>query len=330
MKKSFKRKGRKINENGAHTAELEIDDPSFLVRFFGIEQDHVAVMEDALEVCMSSRGNKIFVQGDAAGVDSAVKIIRKCEALVKAGNPVESLELGRVVATLIDEPTAPVEEMNRDIVFHAPGMRTIVPKSPSQKAYIDAMRRHDLTFAIGPAGTGKTYLAVAMAVAFLKQRKFQRVILTRPAVEAGEKLGYLPGDLIEKVNPYLRPLYDALNDMMDIDKSRTLIERSVIEVAPLAFMRGRTLNASFIILDEAQNTSIAQMKMFLTRLGFDSKAVIAGDITQVDLDPQVQSGLIDANVLLQKIPGIAFCYFTEKDVVRHPLVQHIIKRYETR
>jgi phosphate starvation-inducible PhoH-like protein len=246
------------------------------------------------------------------------------------GRGIEPGELSRIVHTMIDDPDLPVEEISNDVILHAPGRRVIAPKSPGQKIYVDAMRAHDVVFSIGPAGTGKTYLAVAVALAYLARKQYRRIILTRPAVEAGEKLGYLPGDLIEKVNPYLRPLYDALNDMMDIEKSQGLLEKGVIEVAPLAFMRGRTLNSSFIILDEAQNTSIAQMKMFLTRLGFDSKAVIAGDITQIDLPAETRSGLVDANELLQGIPGMAFCYFTEKDVVRHPLVQEIIRRYDER
>ena len=208
--------------------------------------------------------------------------------------------------------------------------RIIAPKGLAQKRYIEALREHDIVFGIGPAGTGKTYLAMAMAVAALMQKKVKRIILTRPAVEAGEKLGFLPGDLAEKVNPYLRPLYDAMHDMMDLDKAQALIQRGQIEVAPLAFMRGRTLNEAFVILDEAQNTTAEQMKMFLTRLGYDSKAVITGDVTQVDLPEGRKSGLSDATNLLTGTEGIAFCTFTDVDVVRHPLVARIVRAYEAR
>jgi phosphate starvation-inducible PhoH-like protein len=207
--------------------------------------------------------------------------------------------------------------------------RAIHPKSFNQKQYVDAMRNYDIVIGIGPAGTGKTYLAMAMALASLLKKEVDRIILTRPAVEAGEKLGFLPGDLYEKVNPYLRPLYDALHDMMEMDKVSDFLHQGVIEVAPLAFMRGRTLNDSFVILDEAQNTTSEQMKMFLTRLGFNSKAVITGDITQIDLPAGKVSGLIEAKTILSRVPGIRFVYFTEKDVVRHPLVQEIVKAYES-
>jgi phosphate starvation-inducible PhoH-like protein len=208
--------------------------------------------------------------------------------------------------------------------------RVIAPKGVAQKRYLEVIRDHDVVFGIGPAGTGKTYLAMAMAVSALMQRKVKRIILTRPAVEAGEKLGFLPGDLAEKVNPYLRPLYDAMHDMMDLDKAQALIQRGSIEVAPLAFMRGRTLNDSFVILDEAQNTTAEQMKMFLTRLGYESKAVITGDVTQVDLPEGRKSGLSDAIHLLSGVEGIAFVNFTDVDVVRHPLVAKIVRAYDAR
>jgi phosphate starvation-inducible PhoH-like protein len=206
----------------------------------------------------------------------------------------------------------------------------VAPKGVAQQEYVRAIRTHDVVFGVGPAGTGKTYLAMASAVSALLERKYKRIILTRPAVEAGEKLGFLPGDLAEKVNPYLRPLYDALHDMMDMEKAQDLLARGTIEVAPLAFMRGRTLNASFVILDEAQNTTIDQMKMFLTRLGYDSKAVITGDVTQVDLPEGKRSGLSDALELLANVEGIAKCRFSDADVVRHPLVQRIIRAYDSR
>jgi phosphate starvation-inducible PhoH-like protein len=211
-----------------------------------------------------------------------------------------------------------------------PGRRPVGPRGLAQKRYVESIRTHDLTFGIGPAGTGKTYLAMACAVAALHARQVKRIVLTRPAVEAGEKLGFLPGDLAEKVNPYLRPLYDALGDMLDVDKAQGLIQRGHIEVAPLAFMRGRTLNDSFVILDEAQNTTSEQMRMFLTRLGYSSKAVVTGDVTQVDLPEGRTSGLAEARELLDGVEGIALCHFSAADVVRHPLVQKIIVRYEER
>jgi phosphate starvation-inducible PhoH-like protein len=212
----------------------------------------------------------------------------------------------------------------------SPGKRPITPKTLGQKEYVQAIRSHDIVFGIGPAGTGKTYLAMAMAVAAFHKKEVRRIILARPAVEAGEKLGFLPGDLYEKVNPYLRPLHDALHDMIDLEKASRMIQRGDIEVAPLAFMRGRTLNDSFVILDEAQNTTSDQMKMFLTRLGYSSKAVITGDITQIDLPEGTLSGLVEAREILGHIEGIAVTMFTEQDVVRHPLVQEIIKAYENR
>jgi phosphate starvation-inducible PhoH-like protein len=215
-----------------------------------------------------------------------------------------------------------------DVVLTTSNRRIVSPKGITQQSYIQAIRSHDIVFGIGPAGTGKTYLAMAMAIRALQERQFKRIILTRPAVEAGERLGFLPGDLSEKINPYLRPLYDALHDMMDAGRIATLIERGTIEVAPLAFMRGRTLNDSFVVLDEAQNTTPEQMKMFLTRLGFDSKTVITGDVTQVDLPGGARSGLRHAKKVLSKIKGIEFIYFSHADVVRHPLVQQIVQAYD--
>jgi phosphate starvation-inducible PhoH-like protein len=231
---------------------------------------------------------------------------------------------------LREHPEVRLRDVFHDVVLVSARHRVIAPKGLAQKKYVEAIRDHDVVFGIGPAGTGKTYLAMAMAVAALTSRQIKRIILTRPAVEAGEKLGFLPGDLAEKVNPYLRPLYDAMHDMMDMDKAQALIQRGQIEVAPLAFMRGRTLNDSFVILDEAQNTTPEQMKMFLTRLGFDSKAVITGDVTQVDLPEGRKSGLSDAVQLLGGVDGIKFCTFTDVDVVRHPLVARIVRAYDAR
>jgi phosphate starvation-inducible PhoH-like protein len=308
--------------------EMEISNPEFLLQFFGQDRGHLDFLEDSLDVAIGLRGNKVLVKGRMEDVERVRGIIAQFESSLRAGAPPSDIE--RLVRTALAHPDVDVGEVTGDVVYSAPGHRLIAPKSPAQKRYVDAIRQNDIVFAIGPAGTGKTYLAMAMAVSALKRKKYRRIILTRPAVEAGEKLGFLPGDIAEKVNPYLRPLYDALDDMMDQDKSRSLISRDIIEVAPLAFMRGRTLNGSFVILDEAQNTTVAQMKMFLTRLGFDSKAVITGDVTQIDLDQGRTSGLVDAGVLLRRIPGIAHCTFSSEDVVRHPLVQRIIEAYEDR
>jgi phosphate starvation-inducible PhoH-like protein len=234
------------------------------------------------------------------------------------------------VRMLRSEPHVQLRDMFDDAVNVGGARGPVGPRGLAQKRYVESIRSHDLTFGIGPAGTGKTYLAMACAVAALQSRQVKRIVLTRPAVEAGEKLGFLPGDLAEKVNPYLRPLYDALGDMLDVDKAQGLVHRGHIEVAPLAFMRGRTLNDSFVILDEAQNTTSEQMRMFLTRLGYHAKAVVTGDVTQVDLPEGRASGLAEARSLLDGIEGIAFCHFSEVDVVRHPLVQKIIVAYETR
>ena len=248
--------------------------------------------------------------------------------LLKKGYPLYPNDIDYAIRMVSDDRNVNLEDIFLDAVYISSKKKVVTPKSLAQKRYIDAIRSRDLVIGIGPAGTGKTYLAMAMAVAFLMKQEVERIVLTRPAVEAGEKLGFLPGDIAEKVNPYLRPLYDALHDMMDFERALKLMERGVIEVAPLAFMRGRTLNDSFVILDEAQNTGSEQMKMFLTRLGFHSKAVITGDITQVDLPETKISGLIEVQSILKGIEGIEFVYFSEKDVVRHPLVQDIIKAYD--
>jgi phosphate starvation-inducible PhoH-like protein len=249
--------------------------------------------------------------------------------LVKARYPVYTTDIDYAIRVLSADDRAVLKDIFMDTVYITAKKQAITPKSPAQKAYIDAMRHYDIVFGIGPAGTGKTYLAMAMAVSALSKGVVNRIILTRPAVEAGEALGFLPGDLADKVDPYLRPLYDALHDMMRFEKVAALMQQGVIEVAPIAFMRGRTLNDSFIILDEAQNTTSEQMKMFLTRIGFNSKAVITGDITQIDLPPQKISGLIEAKEILSSIDGIQLVFFSQRDVVRHKLVQDIIRAYET-
>jgi phosphate starvation-inducible PhoH-like protein len=250
--------------------------------------------------------------------------------MAKKGRPLALSDIARAVGVLAGDQNAQIKDVFRDTVLMASRARPIQPKGLAQKRYVDAIREKDIVFGIGPAGTGKTYLAMAAAVRALVDKEVKRIVLARPAVEAGEKLGFLPGTMAEKVNPYLRPLYDALHDMMDFERAEHLVEKGVIEVAPLAFMRGRTLNDAFVILDEAQNSTTEQMKMFLTRLGFNSKAVITGDVTQVDLPSGQKSGLLEARELLTDIDGIAMCYFTEVDVVRHPLVQKIIKAYDAR
>jgi phosphate starvation-inducible PhoH-like protein len=260
----------------------------------------------------------------------AERFIGEAAGLIRSGTDLDPNDYIRGLRTIRSDPTVRLRDLFDEVVLVTPRHRPITPKGLAQKKYIEAIRTHDLTFCIGPAGTGKTYLAMAMAVNGLVTRAYKRIILARPAVEAGEKLGFLPGDLAEKVNPYLRPLYDALHDMMDIDRAEGLISRGQIEVAPLAFMRGRTLNDSFVILDEAQNATSEQMRMFLTRLGYASKAVVTGDVTQVDLPSATKSGLAEAKSLLSDINGISFCTLTEVDVVRHPLVQKIIVAYEAR
>jgi phosphate starvation-inducible PhoH-like protein len=255
-------------------------------------------------------------------------LLQELYFLLESDHPVYAHEIDLALKMLRSDATTRLKDVFLDAIHVSPRQKLISPKSVVQKRYIEAIRSFDIVIGIGPAGTGKTYLAMAMAISALVRKEIDRIILTRPAVEAGEKLGFLPGDLFEKVNPYLRPLYDALHDMMDLEKASRLLQKGVIEVAPLAFMRGRTLNDSFVILDEAQNTTAEQMKMFLTRLGFNSKAVITGDITQIDLPPGRPSGLVQIQSILDRIEGIKFVYFSEKDVVRHPLVQEIIVAYE--
>jgi phosphate starvation-inducible PhoH-like protein len=312
------------------SSELEVDDTHVLLALCGPRNDRLRILEKEAGVEVGLRGNKIFLQGEAVRVALAERFLAEAASLLKQGVAVPSSDIARAVGLLKTDPDARLRDMFDDVVTVAAGRKAIGPRSLAQKKYVEAIRSFDLTFGIGPAGTGKTYLAMACAVAALNERRVKRIVLTRPAVEAGEKLGFLPGDLAEKVNPYLRPLYDALNDMMDIDKAQGLITRGHIEVAPLAFMRGRTLNDSFVILDEAQNTTSEQMRMFLTRLGYNSKAVVTGDVTQVDLPEGRSSGLAEARELLEGVEGLAFCHFTEVDVVRHPLVQKIIVRYEAR
>jgi len=297
-------------------------------QLFGEHNSNLQRIEDALGVKINARGNTVFIQGDTIAANLVQNILRQLYGLLIDNYPLYPNDIDYAIRVLSEDDSVNLKDIFMDTVFITSKKHSITPKSRAQKEYIDAMRKYDMVFGIGPAGTGKTYLAMAMAVASLSKGVVSRIILTRPAVEAGEALGFLPGDLTEKVDPYLRPLYDALHDMMHFEKASNLMRRGVIEVAPLAFMRGRTLNDSFVILDEAQNTTSEQMKMFLTRIGFSSKAVITGDITQTDLPIDKTSGLIETKNILQGIDGIKFVFFSKIDVVRHRLVQKIIKAYE--
>jgi phosphate starvation-inducible PhoH-like protein len=310
--------------------QLTFEDNALAQALFGQQGQHLRIIGRALGVKLQVRGNQITMNGPEPELALARRVLSELYGLLQANYPVHPQDVQYAIKIIQEKENASVQDIFLDTVFISAMKRRISPKSLNQKRYLEAMRHHDIVFGIGPAGTGKTYLAMAMAVAALMNQEFIRIVLARPAVEAGEKLGFLPGDLYEKVNPYLRPLYDALHDMMDFEKASRLVQRGVIEVAPLAFMRGRTLNDSFVILDEAQNTTSEQMMMFLTRLGFGAKAVITGDVTQIDLPAGVTSGLVEARDLLENVEGIAFVHFTERDVVRHPLVQDIIRAYESR
>jgi phosphate starvation-inducible PhoH-like protein len=316
------------NYNTNTKTELTFSDINLARELFGEQDSNLKRIAEAADVHIQARGNAVFIQGDTISAGLAENILNQLYGLIKDGYPVYPKDVEYATNILCRDNNVKLKEIFLDAVYVTSKKRTIAPKSPTQKEYIDAIRSFDIVFGIGPAGTGKTYLAMAMAVAALAKKQVSRIILTRPAVEAGEALGFLPGDLAEKVNPYLRPLYDALHDMMHFEKSSSLVQQDIIEVAPLAFMRGRTLNDSFIILDEAQNSTTEQMKMFLTRIGFNSKAVITGDITQSDLPSHRASGLVEAKELLNGIEGIRFVFFSKHDVVRHRLVQKIIDAYE--
>ncbi len=308
--------------------ELHFGDPRLFRELLGNHDEHVKGLERQLGVRIGVGDGTLALEGDAVETELTARVLGQLYGLLEEGYPIYPADVDYALRILASDRTAKLRDIFLDAVFISAHKHTITPKSVNQKAYIDAIRNTDIVFGIGPAGTGKTYLAMAMAVAELMKNSFTRIVLTRPAVEAGEKLGFLPGDLAEKVNPYRRPLYDALHDMVDFDRARRMLERGTIEVAPLAFMRGRTLNDSFVILDEAQNTTGEQMKMFLTRLGYGSKAVITGDVTQVDLPAGKPSGLKEAQAILRGVVGISFITFTERDVVRHPLVQEIITAYD--
>lgn len=286
------------------------------------------MIEKSFDVRVTTKGSTLTINGSENATQLVERLLGDLYNLVEGGYSLQNNDLKYLLRILKDDPEVDITTIFSERIDVPSRKRFITPKSLIQRDYVAAMRRNDIVIGIGPAGTGKTYLAMAMAVNGLKSKEFARIVLTRPAVEAGEKLGFLPGDIADKVRPYLRPLYDALYDMLEFDEAQRLIERGSIEIAPLAYMRGRTLNDSFIILDEAQNSTSEQMKMFLTRMGFQSKVVITGDVTQVDLPEEKRSGLVNIQEVLEDIEGIRFVYFSEKDVVRHDLVQEIVKAYE--
>jgi phosphate starvation-inducible PhoH-like protein len=295
---------------------------------FGSYDENLKHLESLFNVRIRTQGHELVVEGESPGLERVDRIVEQLSSLMRDGYKLSPGDVKTASDLVSQDQSVDLHEHFIKGTLTPAGKRRVLPKSINQRRYLDAIESNDIVFGIGPAGTGKTYLAMAQAVSFLVAKKVSRIILARPAVEAGEKLGFLPGDLQEKVNPYLRPLYDALYDMLDVDRVARYIERSVIEIAPIAFMRGRTLNDSFVILDEAQNTTSEQMKMFLTRLGFGSKAVITGDVTQIDLPPGKTSGLVEAMKVVGTIEGISFIHFDERDVVRHKLVQQIVKAYE--
>lgn len=316
------------NRNNRKQLKITFSDIELARQLFGEHNNHLDRVQNALDIKLHARGNTVSIEGDETSSKLARNVLEQLYGILKERYPVYPNDVDYAIHTLSENDNIQLKDIFMDTVYITSKKGSIVPKNKAQKEYIDAMRQFDIVFGIGPAGTGKTYLAMAMAVSALARGNVSRIILTRPAVEAGEALGFLPGDLADKVDPYLRPLYDALHDMMRFEKASSLMQQGIIEVAPLAFMRGRTLNDSFVILDEAQNTTSEQMKMLLTRIGFNSKAVITGDITQIDLPTGKPSGLVEAKSILQDIEGIVFAYFSKNDVVRHKLVQKIINAYE--
>ncbi len=315
-------------ETVTKTIELELDEAEEYPFLHGGIDKTLKVIEGSLGVDISVRVNKLNIRGEDREAARAEQLIDELRVVNKSGYALKPEDISYAVRSMCEGEDISVKELFSNNIPVSSKRRFIIPKTETQRLYINAIRMYDITFGIGPAGTGKTYLAMAMAINSFLTKQVSRIVLVRPAVEAGEKLGFLPGDIAEKVSPYLRPLYDALFDMMEIDKSSKLIERGIIEIAPLAFMRGRTLNDSFVILDEAQNTTPEQMKMYLTRLGFGSKTVVTGDITQIDLPQDRTSGLVEAIRILKNIEDIKIIHFSEKDVVRHRLVQEIVRAYE--
>ena len=307
---------------------LSVDSMDAYMSLFGLNDQNVALLEQECGVTIALRGAELFITGEEDDTQLAAGVIEKLVEMIHRHEPVDRSRIRYALALAREGKVDMIDEILRNVVAITHRGKQIKCKTLGQQQYVQAIRDHDLTFAIGPAGTGKTYLAMALAVVALKNKEIERIVLTRPAVEAGEKLGFLPGDLTQKVDPYLRPLYDALYDFMGVDSYQKLLERGTVEVAPLAYMRGRTLSDSFIILDEAQNTTSEQMKMFLTRLGFNSKVVVTGDITQTDLPAGKKSGLAEAVDILKNIPAIGIVTLTHKDVVRHELVQQIVEAYD--
>ncbi|MGI5838631.1 MAG: PhoH family protein [bacterium] len=317
-----------MTEDRQLTRQILLDDNSEAIALFGKFDENLKIIEKNFPVKLVARGNSLQVTGDRVTAEQVMKLVEHLKAVYRENAGIGLPDVKYAIRLIKEGKEAKLGEMLHDLIGITARGKQIKPKTLGQKLYVEAIRGNDLVFGIGPAGTGKTYLAVAMAVTALKNREVNRIILTRPAIEAGEKLGFLPGDLQDKVDPYLRPLYDSLYDIVGVETFQKYMERGIIEVAPLAYMRGRTLDDSFVILDEAQNTTPEQMKMLLTRFGFGSKAVITGDITQMDLPPGQYSGLEHARFILGAIEGIAFIYFSDRDVVRHELVQKIIKAYE--
>ncbi len=310
------------------TETLHFENARLAQQLFNNDSHNLQVLEENLGVKATSREGWIKLEGRAEDIERARQMFEVLEASAKSGSPVRSREFAHALNVIKHEGVSALQDLYAERIHTSTKKAHVTPKTVGQKQYIEAIRKHDVTLGIGPAGTGKTYLAMAMAVCALREEKVSRIILTRPAVEAGEALGFLPGDLYEKISPYLRPLHDALHDMLPAEEIQRHTERGVIEIAPLAYMRGRTLNHAFVILDEAQNSTAEQMFMFLTRLGINSKAVITGDVTQIDLPPHKQSGLLEAQRALRHTEGIALVEFQKRDVVRHPLVQRIIAAYE--
>lgn len=320
----------KVSPDGAgfFTAKLFIADNDQAASFYGRNDRNLKRAEEQFGVHIVARGNEVVIRGQEAAVDRVAAVFEQVLSASDQAPETAGAQLSYALDALRDDPAVSLPELFADEVAVPSRRRVVRPRTAGQRRYVRSIRDHTVVFAIGPAGTGKTYLAMATAIDMLMREEVRRLVLVRPAVEAGERLGFLPGDFTEKVAPYLRPLYDALHDMMDFDRATRLIERGVVEVAPLAFMRGRTLNESFVILDEAQNTTYEQMKMFLTRLGFGSKAVLTGDITQIDLDENVRSGLVEVQDILTGVEGTDFVYLTREDVVRHPIIQRVVDAYD--